>query len=44
MFSSETMRDKDYGIDILDWEDSRPEGFSFLKHMIAGSFAGVMEH
>lgn len=38
------MSDKEYGMDILDWEDSRPEEFSFLKHMIAGSWAGVMEH
>lgn len=44
MFSTETMRDKDYGVDILDWEDTRPENFPFIKHMIAGSLAGVMEH
>jgi solute carrier family 25 iron transporter 28/37 len=44
MFYSEETKKSDYGIDILDWEDSRPAEFSFIKHMIAGSWAGIMEH
>jgi hypothetical protein len=44
MFSSETNAKEDYGIDILDWEGSRPDEFSFIKHMFAGSMAGIMEH
>jgi len=27
-----------------DWEEWNPSQASFLTHMIAGSFAGVMEH
>ena len=27
-----------------DWEEWNPSQTSFLTHMIAGSFAGVMEH
>jgi solute carrier family 25 iron transporter 28/37 len=44
MISSDAGTKKDYGVDILEWEDSRPEEFSFIKHMFAGSMAGVMEH
>lgn len=44
MFSDQTKVNEDYGMDILDWEGSRPQEFSFLKHMFAGSMAGVMEH
>lgn len=44
MFSSESEVNKDYGLDILDWEGSRPQDFSFHKHMFAGSMAGIMEH
>jgi hypothetical protein len=44
MFSSETNAKEDYGIDILDWEGSRPDEFPFIKHMFAGSMAGIMEH
>lgn len=43
-FSEETKKNKDYGVDILDWEGSRPDNFSFIKHMFAGSMAGIMEH
>jgi solute carrier family 25 iron transporter 28/37 len=28
----------------LDWEGSRPDEFPFIKHMFAGSMAGIMEH
>lgn len=35
---------EEYGVDILDWEGSRPDQFSFLKHMVSGSMAGIMEH
>ena len=38
------IENSDYGNNILDWEDSRPQEFSFLKHMFAGSMAGIMEH
>ena len=44
MFSEEAKIKKDYGIDMLDWEGSRPDEFSFIKHMFAGSIAGIMEH
>lgn len=44
MFSEQTNKNKEYGVDMLDWEGSRPEDFSFLKHMFAGSMAGIMEH
>ena len=44
MFSGQSNMSEDYGVDILDWENSRPTEFSFLKHMFAGSMAGIMEH
>lgn len=44
MTTAEGEINKDYGFDILDWEDSRPKEFSFYKHMFAGSMAGIMEH
>lgn len=44
MFTEETKVNKEYGVDMLDWEGSRPHDFSFAKHMFAGSMAGIMEH
>ena len=44
MLSGNSEMKQEYGVDILDWEGSRPDGFSFLKHMFAGSMAGIMEH
>lgn len=44
MITGEAGTNKEYGVDILEWEDSRPHDFSFVKHMFAGSMAGIMEH
>jgi solute carrier family 25 iron transporter 28/37 len=31
-------------LDDLEWEEWRPDDISFRHHMIAGSFAGLVEH